>query len=206
MGFLRTLHVSTLIVGALVVAVETALIGYWITSGATVIVVVIELLIIAAVAVITLVGRYRHIRRELHETTIATAAGRERERIATEMHDTLGHQLSLIALRAGALQVQTSDAVSHAAAEIRREADDATANLHDIIELMQPAGTVSVNDLIRRARDAGMDVRTIGTIDDVDDPGTMRLLYSVVREGLTNATRHAPGSPVDIRSRSMTST
>ncbi|MQA88499.1 MAG: hypothetical protein GEV03_28770 [Streptosporangiales bacterium] len=53
---------------------------------------------------------------------------RERARIAQDMHDSLGHELSLIALRAGALQVTPGLDERHraAAAEVRSAAEAAT--------------------------------------------------------------------------------
>ena len=48
----------------------------------------------------------------------------ERSRIAGDMHDSLGHELSLIALRAGALQVnpELGDSARNAAGELRESA------------------------------------------------------------------------------------
>ncbi|MFH8369052.1 sensor histidine kinase [Streptomyces sp. NPDC018031] len=73
---------------------------------------------------------------------------RERARIAQDMHDSLGHDLSLIALRAGALQVAPGlDAAHRAAArELRVAAADATERLREIIGVLRdatapPAGT-----------------------------------------------------------------
>ncbi|MGK5558932.1 histidine kinase, partial [Actinomadura kijaniata] len=55
---------------------------------------------------------------------------RERARIAQEMHDSLGHELALIAVRAGALQVAPGLQERHraAAAELRAGAAEATAH------------------------------------------------------------------------------
>ncbi|WP_228985509.1 histidine kinase, partial [Streptomyces sp. DH12] len=60
---------------------------------------------------------------------------RERARIAQDMHDSLGHELSLLALRAGVLQVAPDLPERHraAAADLRAAAADATDRLHRII-------------------------------------------------------------------------
>lgn len=199
MDLRRNVTASMALGGALTVAAEIAVLGYWLTTGAVVIAIGLELAIGLAVISMSLVIRYRRISRVLHARTVADAAARERGRIATDMHDTLGHQLGLIALRAASLQVQRPDpAAAAAAAEIRHDAAEATAHLHDIIAMLSTGDTASIGTLVDRTRTAGTDVRTQGTLESVDDPNTMRHLYIVVREGLTNAMRHAPHRQVGI--------
>ncbi|MFC9505887.1 sensor histidine kinase [Streptomyces sp. NPDC057002] len=135
---------------------------------------------------------------------------RERSRIAQDMHDSLGHELSLIALRAGALQVAPGLAGEHraAAAELRGAAADATDRLHRIIGVLReddepvpltPAGE-TLEQLVARAAESGLQVRWEQPAGrrPTAAPGGLaeRLLYRVAREALTNATRHAPGAPV----------
>ncbi|MFI2909934.1 sensor histidine kinase [Streptomyces sp. PDY-4] len=135
---------------------------------------------------------------------------RERARIAQDMHDSLGHELSLIALRAGALQVAPDLPGHHraAAADLRVAAADATDRLHRIIGVLRedddepaplgPAGE-NVEQLVARAAESGLPVRwENGGPDTAVAPGTVaeRLLHRVAREALTNAARHAPGAPV----------
>ncbi len=137
---------------------------------------------------------------------------RERARIAQDMHDSLGHELSLLALRAAALQVSPGLATDHraAAADLRAAAADATDHLHRIIGVLReddepvplaPAGE-SVRQLVARAAESGLPVRweepSDTTAAEAPEPGgvTAHLLHRVVREALTNAARHAPGAPV----------
>ncbi|MEV5883741.1 histidine kinase [Streptomyces sp. NPDC052020] len=134
---------------------------------------------------------------------------RERARIAQDMHDSLGHELSLIALRAGALQVAPGLADEHrsAAADLRAAAADATERLHRIIGVLReddepvpltPAGE-TVEQLVARAAESGLAVRWEPSGGPAAlPPGGVaeRLLHRVVREALTNAARHAPGAPV----------
>ncbi|MDT0614738.1 sensor histidine kinase [Streptomyces lancefieldiae] len=139
---------------------------------------------------------------------------RERARIAQDMHDSLGHELSLLALRAAALQVAPGLADGHraAAADLRGAAADATDHLHRIIGVLReddepvpltPAGE-SVEELVARAAESGLPVRweapdtATATATPAPEPGGIaeRLLHRIVREALTNAARHAPGAPV----------
>ncbi|CAM5367538.1 two-component sensor histidine kinase [Streptomyces tanashiensis] len=133
---------------------------------------------------------------------------RERSRIAGDMHDSLGHDLALIAVRAGALEVDPGlgPAQQHAAGELRRAAADATARLRDIIGVLReddagapttPAGE-TVEELAARARASGLDV-TLTPTPVPTLPGMSGLaLHRVVQEGLTNAAKHAPGAAVAV--------
>ncbi|MFJ5834078.1 sensor histidine kinase [Streptomyces sp. NPDC093089] len=133
---------------------------------------------------------------------------RERSRIAGDMHDSLGHDLALIAIRAGALEVdpELGPAQQRAAGELRRAAADATARLRDIIGVLRedgaaaptvPAGE-SVEDLVARARSSGLAV-ALTTAPVPALPGMPGLaLHRVVQEGLTNAAKHAPGAAVTV--------
>ncbi len=136
---------------------------------------------------------------------------RERARIAQDMHDSLGHELSLLALRAGVLQVAPDLPERHraAAADLRAAARDATDRLHRIIGVLRedadeplplaPAGE-TVGQLVARAAESGLPVRCETGGRPVEPGGVAeRLLYRVAREALTNAARHAPGAPVVVQ-------
>ncbi|MEX0169450.1 two-component sensor histidine kinase [Streptomyces sp. LMG1-1-1.1] len=133
---------------------------------------------------------------------------RERSRIAGDMHDSLGHDLALIAVRAGALEVDSElgPAQQHAAGELRRAAADATARLRDIIGVLREDGAAAptsppgetVEDLVARARSSGLAV-ALTTTPVPALPGMPGLaLHRVVQEGLTNAAKHAPGAAVTV--------
>lgn len=76
-----------------------------------------------------------------HEQQLLVDQARLRERalIAQDMHDSLGHELSLIALRAGALEVAPDLADRHqgAVGELRQAAGTATDRLADIIGVLR---------------------------------------------------------------------
>lgn len=152
-------------------------------------------------------GRYlRQVARN-HSTEIEQAQLAERARIAQEMHDSLGHELSLIALRAGALEVAPGlgDAHREAAGAIRTAAAGATERLGEIVGVLRPAAeeapltpaAAGIGGLVERARESGMDVRLEGSLDDGDGVRDVAA-HRIVQEALTNAARHAPGSSVTV--------
>ncbi|WP_106399693.1 sensor histidine kinase [Actinocorallia populi] len=133
---------------------------------------------------------------------------RERSRIAEDMHDALGHELSLLALRAAALEVapELPERYQNSARELREGTASATERLQQIIGVLReepeaartrPAGE-TVADLVERARSSGM------AVDLAETGGPAPLLadlaaHRLVQEALTNATKHAPGAPVRVR-------
>lgn len=152
-------------------------------------------------------GRYlRQVARN-HSTEIEQAQLTERARIAQEMHDSLGHELSLIALRAGALEVAPglSDAHQKAAGAIRAAAAGATERLGEIVGVLRPAAeeapltpaAAGIDGLVERARESGMDVRLEGSLDDGEGVRDVAA-HRIVQEALTNAARHAPGASVTV--------
>ncbi|MFI5802101.1 sensor histidine kinase [Streptomyces sp. NPDC051561] len=134
---------------------------------------------------------------------------RERSRIAGDMHDSLGHELSLIAVRAAALQVSRNlpPAEQAAAGELRQSAADATARLRDIIGVLRTdeenAPTTPADEtvaaVVERAARSGLKVELVGEQALLGlPPMADRAAHRVVQEALTNATKHAPGSLVRV--------
>ncbi|MBB4934947.1 signal transduction histidine kinase [Lipingzhangella halophila] len=134
---------------------------------------------------------------------------RERARIATEMHDSLGHDLTLIGVRAAAMEVagDATDEQRESAAELRASAHQATLRLREIIGVLraeaapepaEPAGE-DISTVVDRAVAAGMDARLVREGPDLDPASpTGRAAHRVVQEALTNAARHAPGARVTV--------
>ncbi len=131
-----------------------------------------------------------------------------REAIAREMHDVLGHRLSLLSVHAGALEFRPDappDDVARAAKIIRESAHQALQDLRDVIgvlrapvrELPQPT-LAEVGRLTEESAAAGMRVTLTEKVDG-EVPGLIgRTGYRIVQEGLTNARKHAPGAAVEV--------
>ncbi|MEV0248715.1 histidine kinase [Nocardia sp. NPDC050712] len=151
--------------------------------------------------------RIRHL-EQTQELAADSARLRERARIATDMHDSLGHELALIALQAGALELSTELAEPNrqAASRLRASAVTASDELRrtvsvlraDTVEGVEPP-SMSVDALIARARTAGMMVDLVDSEPRGDLPPLVEsAVRRVVQETLTNAARHAPGAGVRI--------
>jgi signal transduction histidine kinase len=131
-----------------------------------------------------------------------------REAIAREIHDVLGHRLSLLSVHAGALEYRpdapTAD-IARAAKVIRENSHRALQDLREVIGVLRaPVGELpqptfaDLAQLVEESAHANMRVslRSEVTGDVPDTSG--RTIYRIVQETLTNARRHAPGSEVDV--------
>ncbi len=134
---------------------------------------------------------------------------RARESVAREMHDVLGHRLSLLSLHAGALEFHRDadrDDVTRAAAVIRQSARQAMEDLREVVgvlrapegELPQPT-IADIATLVAESGNAGMDVTHTDAVAGPVPDRIGRTAYRVVQEALTNARRHAPGAAVRVR-------
>ncbi|MEU6700513.1 histidine kinase [Pseudonocardia sp. NPDC046786] len=137
----------------------------------------------------------------------------ERRRIAGEMHDRLGHRLSLLSVHAGALALRTdlsAETVRESAQVLRDTTHRAMEDLRTIVQVLHDPpcdesedteDLTAVEGLVAEARAAGADVSLRSTaLLMVAPPGRplAGVAYRVVREGLTNAARHSPGAPVEV--------
>jgi signal transduction histidine kinase len=136
----------------------------------------------------------------------------ERTRIAREMHDAVGHRVSLMVLQAGAIEMAAADPqrVEQLAGQVQ------TAGRQALDELRQMVGVLRAGDtedaplapqpgldalprLIDESRQAGLAVELTGLPDDAPlDPALSRAAYRIVQEALTNAGKHAPGASVRV--------
>ncbi|MFJ8161880.1 sensor histidine kinase [Streptomyces sp. NPDC096136] len=218
---------------AFLASVGLTLVDQWAQMRPFLVIVFATLLFLAATVMPGLASRYWHQRRTLlsalqerndrlvrERTMVAGQARlRERQRIAQDMHDSLGHQLALISVHTGALEVDPAltDRQREAVGVLRQASVAAMHELREVVGILrdgveapapadeaQPAarGVAGIAGIVEAARAAGTDVR-LGTA------GRPRPLvaacdhaaYRIVQEALTNAYKHAPGSSIAVELR-----
>lgn len=184
----------------------TAPLGDWMAS------VLIALLVVIAP---WWFGTYRRLRAEQRESDAAVLADRaqaeERARIADDLHDTIGHELALIAVQAGALELGSTSTPEQREQfrALRESAVRASERLRDVVLMsrtgagpsrLDPHNGTEITALVSGARDAGMNVEAHldHAVVAAWDPVVAELAARTVREGLTNAARHSPGAPVEV--------
>ncbi|WP_157944067.1 sensor histidine kinase [Blastococcus atacamensis] len=170
-----------------------------------------------------LVAHQRAQNAQLRELTAELVRGRaaaelaavaeERARIARELHDVIGHEVSVIAVQADAAAAALSRAPKLAAAPvaaIRRAAGETLDEMRRVVALLrgpddhealhpQP-GLADLGGLVERARLAGAEIDLAMRLPATPPPPSLQLtVYRVVQEGLTNTRKHAPGASVQVR-------
>jgi signal transduction histidine kinase len=133
----------------------------------------------------------------------------ERARIARELHDIVAHCMSLMVVQASAGEHLTPSDPAGAAeafASISEAARQAETEIDCLVELLgaTPAATPSaglriVDELVGRVRASGLSVSCEfrGDSEDLSESGA-EAAYRLVQEAVTNAMKHAPGSPIEI--------
>jgi signal transduction histidine kinase len=141
-------------------------------------------------------------REQLARSALAT----ERARVARDLHDAVGHAMTVIVLQAGAARrVWESHprlAREHAAA-LRDTVSDVVTELRGMLVELGSGnqhGPAQLEQLVRRAERSGMRLE----VEVAGDPSRVASAleynaYRVLQEALTNAARHAPGAGVLVR-------
>jgi signal transduction histidine kinase len=150
---------------------------------------------------------------EERELYTAIALRHERARIAAELHDIVGHAISVMVIQAAAGQrLVDADPVAaqDAFAAISESARQGTGDLERLVALLDgsqdpddaagPGPDLSlVDEVVTRAGRSGLHVtcRFEGARERIPHP-VAHLAFRVVQESLTNALRYAPGAEVTI--------
>ncbi|SEM03615.1 sensor histidine kinase [Rhodococcus maanshanensis] len=167
---------------------------------------------------ITLQGKIAEITRAHEEGDVLrteTALARDRAQLAREMHDVVSHQVSLIAVQAGALEVSSRDELTaDIAATIRTLSVRTLDELRHMITVLRASGTSAtglapqptVAQLTELVESSGLDVSVRGNLPPDLPAAIQRAIYRTVQEALTNVRKHAPGARVTVDYGSSTTT
>jgi signal transduction histidine kinase len=146
------------------------------------------------------------------EMAAAAAAAAERERIARELHDVLAHSLSVMVVQATLaedLLRRDPDGSTTALRQVQRSGREALGETAHLLRLirddrdelgMRPQRRLAdLPELADEYARAGLavDLRVEPAADSVP-LGLELSAYRIVQEALTNALKHAPGSPVTV--------
>ena len=138
----------------------------------------------------------------------------ERTRLARELHDSVGHALTVVVLEAAVAQRRLppdSHEVATSLATMKDTARHALEDLDAVLGLLredrdavlrQPVHDLeSLDGLVRASRESGQPVTLECLVDNLATvPAVVsREAYRIVQEGVTNALRHAPDQPVHVR-------
>lgn len=152
------------------------------------------------------------------EARTTQAVSNERAAIARELHDVVAHAVSLMVVQAGTarpMAEQVNQELAGVLETIETTGRGALTELGGLLHVMRATDTTEfspppdltrLDELVEGIRRAGVDVRsTIAYSGDIP-VGIGLCAYRTVQEGLTNAMRHADGSPVDLEVTSDPST
>ncbi len=132
----------------------------------------------------------------------------ERNRIARDLHDSAGHAINVIAVRAGAARMrhdQDSERSRAALETIEEVARQTAADIDQIVGTLRdrnsngtvetPPGLASLETLVAQHSAAGLHVRvgTVGTARELN-VAVDQAAYRILQEALTNASRHGVGT------------
>jgi len=171
------------------------------------------LVLIAGSALRGLVATRDHLRREreaAEQERARSAVLEERNRIARELHDVVAHHMSVIAIQAEAARYRDPDLAPQTAAAlaaIRAGATTALGETRRILGVLRSGETgvtpqptlADIGGLVESVCATGVSVVLSSPADPPDLPAGLGLsAYRIVQEALSNAVRHAPGSPIQV--------
>ncbi|MEU7719841.1 sensor histidine kinase [Streptomyces tibetensis] len=161
-------------------------------------------------------GWVRHNRLTLARETEERAASEERLRIARELHDVVGHHLSLINVQSAAALRRLrkhpdkgTQSAEEALGAIKGTSRDALRELRATLGVLRQvdetapvaptAGLDRLGELVASARLTGLDVRVRSSGEQEHLPTEVDLaVYRIIQEALTNVNRHAHATAVTV--------
>ena len=140
--------------------------------------------------------------RQDYEVELATLA--ERARIAREIHDNVGHQLTRASLQAEALRVVHADEPGVAAdfADVKRTVDEALQLVRTSVHALNDNAvdlSVQLERIVEGARSDGGPQIELEVVTEHAPANVANCFAAVLREALSNTMRHACAHVVTVR-------
>ena len=183
-----------------------------------------QLVWVAPAALLWLTGVYVRRHRLAEERGEAAAAGREREeraraavdeeraRIARELHDAIGHSVSVMTVQASAVRrllTPTQKRELEALTAVERTGREALAEMRRMVGVLRDPGEAPVlspqpglgqlGHLLEQVREAGLPVELRTEGEPARLPAGLDLTaYRLVQEGLTNSMKHARAGTAEV--------
>jgi signal transduction histidine kinase len=151
----------------------------------------------------------------IREEEALRRASEERLRIARELHDSLGHYLSMISVQSGVtlnLNPGLPGQVAESLSAIRQASQEGLRELRSVLRILRQDGEPAphapspalarLGDLVNQAAATGLQVRaeTSGTVRELPF-GLDQAAFRIVQEALTNVARHAGTDTATVRIR-----
>jgi signal transduction histidine kinase len=150
--------------------------------------------------------------REREERAL-TAVAEERNRIARELHDVIGHSVSVMTVQASAVRrlmrpdqakeraaLETVEATGREALSEMRRMVGVLRSGDDLPNLAPPPSLDQLDAMVENFRQAGLDVATQSEGEAVPlPPGLDLTAYRLVQEALTNTLKHAQATTAVVR-------
>ena len=140
--------------------------------------------------------------RQGYEVELATLA--ERARIAREIHDSVGHQLTRASLQTEALRIVHADEPGVAAdfADIKRTVDEALQLVRTSVHALNDNAvdlSVQLERIVENARSDGGPQIELEVMTEHAPANVTNCFAAVLREALSNTMRHARAQNVTVR-------
>jgi signal transduction histidine kinase len=151
--------------------------------------------------------RAAHNRAELEALSRQHAVDAERARLARDLHDAVGHAVTLMLTYAGAarLSLPRGEGPVHTAlSRIEESGRAAMADLDRVLQVLDPDGSTvpALDERLRalvRIPGVRVSLRFSGTDDGASLPGAVQeAVYRIVQEALTNVVRHSGATSAEV--------
>jgi signal transduction histidine kinase len=140
------------------------------------------------------------------------AVAEERARIARELHDVIGHSISVMGVQAGAVRRllrPEQEREREVLLAVEQTGRDAVDEMRHLLGLLRSAGDdpralpptlMRLDDLVEDMRRAGLNIELMVEGDiGLLSPGRAVAAFRVLQEALTNVMKHAAGARVTAR-------